>query len=331
MVELVTNVDVLIVGAGFAGLIAANRIQQRGQRVAVLDKGRSVGGRMASRRLGSGVADHGAQFFTVREQAFQEWVDRWIEEKLVYRWSMGWSDGSLAPLKEDGHPRYAVRGGMNALAKRIARDIDEVRVNIRIKSVKMEGEHWVLEDDLGRFFGGRSVLLTPPVPQSLELLNAGNVQLDEDEREALEAVEYMPCLTGMFRIKDHVTLPAPGAIQRRNSPISWIANNRQKGISDETIITVQADGVYSAQLWDSDDERVLKALRTDMRVYLPKEAEIVEEQLKRWKYSWPTNLYPDRCMLPTDLPGLVLAGDSFGGARMEGAFLSGLAAASAIS
>jgi len=31
--------------------------------------------------------------------------------------STGWSDGSLAATPSDGHPRYAVRGGMNALAK----------------------------------------------------------------------------------------------------------------------------------------------------------------------------------------------------------------------
>ena len=42
------------------------------------------------------------------------------------------------------------------------------------------------------------MLLTPPVPQSLDLLDDGDVQLSTRDRAALDAIEYEPCLTGMF-------------------------------------------------------------------------------------------------------------------------------------
>jgi predicted NAD/FAD-dependent oxidoreductase len=44
--------DVLVVGAGMAGLTAAAELQRAGRRVLVLDEGRGVGGRLASRRIG---------------------------------------------------------------------------------------------------------------------------------------------------------------------------------------------------------------------------------------------------------------------------------------
>ena len=45
--------DVLIIGGGMAGLTAASELQGAGCRVLVLDKGRGVGGRLASRRIGA--------------------------------------------------------------------------------------------------------------------------------------------------------------------------------------------------------------------------------------------------------------------------------------
>ena len=59
-----TKSDVLIVGAGLAGLLAANALQAAGQTVRVVEKARGVGGRLATWRLGPGRGDYGAQFFS---------------------------------------------------------------------------------------------------------------------------------------------------------------------------------------------------------------------------------------------------------------------------
>ena len=112
--------DVLVVGAGLSGLLAASTLAARGLTVQVVDKGRSVGGRLATRRMGPGRADHGAQFFTVRDPAFAALVKQWEAAGHVYTWSHGWSDGSLGQTPPDGHPRYATAEGMNTLAKVLA-------------------------------------------------------------------------------------------------------------------------------------------------------------------------------------------------------------------
>ncbi|MCX6540905.1 MAG: FAD-dependent oxidoreductase, partial [Actinobacteria bacterium] len=109
---------VVIVGAGLAGLTAARQLSDAGHHVVVFDKGRSPGGRLATRRIGSSRFDHGAQFFTIRSDAFAALVQPHLNSGLVFEWCRGFSpDG-------DGYPRYAVRAGMNAWAKALAVGLD---------------------------------------------------------------------------------------------------------------------------------------------------------------------------------------------------------------
>ena len=42
----------IVIGAGIAGLLAARQLAEAGRDVTVLDKGRGVGGRLATRRIG---------------------------------------------------------------------------------------------------------------------------------------------------------------------------------------------------------------------------------------------------------------------------------------
>lgn len=324
-------VDVLIIGAGLSGIMAARELEAKNYRVTVFDKGRSVGGRLATRRIGPGRADHGAQFFTVRDEGFQQYVDQWINDGLVYVWTNGFSDGSLVMPTYDGHPRHAVHGGLNALPKHLAEGLRDVQVNTKIVTATCDNKGWILQDQDGNLYTGRALLMTAPVPQSLTILDEGATVLARDDAAALRKIEYGPCLTGLFWIEGRVTLPQPGAVQRRNSNISWIGDNKQKGISPEaTIITVQANPTYSSQMWSSPDDRVLNALKTDLAMFMAEDATIKEAQLKRWRYSQPLSMYPERTMVADNNPPLLFAGDAFGGPRVEGAALSGLAAAEAL-
>lgn len=326
----ISTTDIVIIGAGMTGLMAARQLEAAGKEVIVLDKGRSVGGRMATRRMANATVDHGAQFFTVRTPEFQKHVDAWIDAGIVFMWSMGFSDGSISPVTDDGHARYAAHGGMNALAKWLAQDLKSVRTGVAVERVAQFGSRWHVFADNGRAYHANMVLMTAPVPQSLAMLDAGNIKLTPEKRGILESIEYEPCLTGLFVVSDNANLPEPGAVQRRDAAISWMANNKQKGISENSVITVQADGITSAQLWEADDERILRALRTDLLVYLPDDVKIHEEQLKRWRYSRPKAVHPAPYLRGADYPPLFFAGDAFGGPRVEGAVLSGLAVSEAM-
>lgn len=324
------NYDVLIVGAGLSGLMAATKLHEEAWRVLLLDKGRSVGGRLATRRIGAGRADHGAQFFTVRTPEFQTWVEGWHKEGLIFQWSTGWSDGSIMAPPSDGHPRYAVNGGMNALAKYLTQDLP-VQVETRVTQLSINDGGWQVEVHTGQIYTTRTLLLTPPVPQSLALLDAGQVELTPADLDTLEEIVYAPCLAALFLIEGAINLPEPGSIQRPGSPVSWIADNQRKGISpDATVITVHAGSDYSRQHWETPDVETMEFFKEEVERYLDENSRIVEMQFKRWRYALPVGVYPDRYLRATGVPSLIFAGDAFGGPRVEGAALSGLAAADAL-
>ena len=62
--------DLLIIGAGIAGLAAGRMAQQAGLKVMLIDKGRRVGGRVSTRRIDGFVFNHGAQFATSKSSDF---------------------------------------------------------------------------------------------------------------------------------------------------------------------------------------------------------------------------------------------------------------------
>lgn len=318
--------ETIILGAGLAGLMAARTLTEAGHPVTVVDKSRGVGGRLGTRRFGGGRADHGAQFFSVREPEFAAIVERWRDAGRAYEWSRGWSRGSHEDAKADGHVRFAAKNGMNQLAADLAADLPDVRVNTKITEIRHEDSRWHLFDDAGDAFTCSALILTAPVPQSLTLLSAGNVTLDTDAADALLRIDYAPCLCVMLLLDRPANLPAPGAIQRPGHWLPWLADNQAKGVSPLPMLTLHADAAYSAAHFDLPETEILANFEPEWRPYAP-DARVVEAQIKRWRFSMPTVLHPERSLVAMSAPPLIFAGDAFGEARVEGAAMSGLDAA----
>ena len=77
------KIDIVIVGAGLTGIMAARTLTDKGYEVLVIDKGKSVGGRMATRRIDGGKLIMGHSFFTVRTERFQSEVDQWLSQGFI--------------------------------------------------------------------------------------------------------------------------------------------------------------------------------------------------------------------------------------------------------
>ena len=327
------NVTSLVVGAGLAGLIAARELERSGVDVVVVDKGRGVGGRLATRRIGDGVFDHGAQFFTVRDAEFGEEVAQWLRAGVVREWCRGFA-GEDGTLRSDGHARYCGTNGMTGIAKHLAADLD-VRSGVRIERAAVRDGGWDVTTDAGECWRAGALLLTPPVPQSLALVESGGVALDLTVRACLEHISYDPCIAVMVLFHGNLQLPEPGAVRIEDGePVYWIADNKRKGVSpSRSALTIHAGANFSRAHWEAEDVSIFAALWAQAEKFLRDssnqrtENPVVETwQLKRWRYSKPSVTHTER-FLAVGTPPLVFAGDAFGGPRIEGAALSGMAAA----
>jgi renalase len=315
------NTDVLIVGAGMAGLTAAAELQLAGRSVLVLDKGRSVGGRLASRRIDGATFDHGAQFMTTRSQRFADVLEQGRLDGAMEEWCRGFAGGS------DGHARWRGKPSMSAVAKHLGLGLDLV-LETAVVALRRAGERWLAETTTGHTFNAEAVVLTPPVPQSLAMLDAGGNVLAPELRARLAAIEYERCLAVMAVLDGPSRIPQPGAVTLSGGPISWIADNQLKGISAEPAVTIHATHAFSLEHWERERTESGSALLEAAAMWLG--AGVKTFQVHGWRYSKPMRVDEEPCVLVEKSPPLVLAGDAFAGPRVEGAALSGWAAAAAI-
>lgn len=323
------NYQCLIIGAGMAGLTAARILQSHGLNVAVFDKGRGVGGRLATRwsenEMGErAFYDHGAQFFTVRDAAFQTQVGDWLARGLVKEWARGFADASGQP-QPDGHPRYCAVNGMNSLARNLAQSLP-VTTNAQVVSVSPFENGWRVTLASGVNHTAASLLLTPPVEQSLALLDAGATKLADETRAALERISYDPCFAVLVELEAPSRLPEPGAVQLRGEPLAWIGDNHRKGISpDAFTVTLHAGPEFTREHWDAPHDVIAQKLLHAASDWL--RAPVKRWQVHRWRYSQPVVTHPEAYLFTDEPAPLVFAGDAFGAPRVEGAFLSGRSAA----
>ena len=312
------DVEILIVGAGMAGLSAATELRRAGRRVLVLDKGRNVGGRMATRRIGEAVFDHGAQFITARSARFRATLGGMVEDGAVVEWCRGFAE------QADGHPRWRGHPGMTAVPRLLAAGVD-VRLETQIISVSQMASGWLARTKNGETFTAGALLLTAPVPQSLVLLDVGGFQLTEQMRMRLDAIEYERCLVVLAVLDGPSQISSPGGRQFSDGPISWIADNQVKGISPEPAVTIHASHAFSVEQWDGDRQQSGRELLRAAAPWL--RASVKEFHVHAWRYSKPLRVEESACLLAHDAPPLLFAGDAFAGSKVEGAALSGWAAA----
>src|SRR5215207_7590035 len=113
---------IAVVGAGIAGLAAARSLVDRGHTVAIFERSHVPGGRVGTRNIkaielprglsGELAFDHGAQYFTVRDQRFSELAAEWERDRVIAKWTgrivvfdgEGWEDTDGVTSRYVGTP-----------------------------------------------------------------------------------------------------------------------------------------------------------------------------------------------------------------------------------
>lgn len=327
---------VAVIGAGISGLFAARTLVDHGCEVKVFEKGRGCGGRMSTRRVDDlPTFDHGAQYFTARDRRFQRYVESWIERGLVAAWPNPddhnqqriavLDDGNMSFKDDDSVTRFVGTPGMNAIAKHLASGIDVV-TQATVAEVEKADRRIRLLDAEGASFGEFDrLVVSAPAAQTAKLLKNFPALA-----EPISQVDMNPCWSAMVRFDETLTDDWVGAFVH-NSLLSWVARNGTKPSrpAGEHLV-LHAGPEWTAANWERPaDEVASEMLDAFWKASGIEPIDANHLVGHRWKFAIPVDVAETRCFFDK-ASGIAACGDWAGGPRVEGAFLSGMAAAGRI-
>lgn len=324
------SLRVAVVGAGISGLTCARALRDQGHEVVVFEKSRGVGGRAATRRRENDQGqdhrfDHGAQYFTARHPLFRQYVNDWLACGVLQVLSP--QPVALEPERralKDQPERYVPTGGMSALGRHLAASL-EVKPNSRLTAVEFSADGWRLRTEDGEIDSTFDALvLTPPAPQTAALLG------DHPLAEVVQAVEMEPVWSLLLSLSEPLKHLPSFAFVNDSGPLSWICRQADRpGFPDHHDWLLHADHEWSRQHLEVTADAVVEPLLRAFSNLAGERLEIESAQAHRWRYAQAGNPLDGGCLWHAQ-SRLAVAGDWCAGNRIEGAFLSGNAAAGRI-
>ncbi len=339
------RVDVAVVGAGLAGLMAALPLQAAGYSVLLLEKSRGLGGRLASYRLNGSRCDRGVRYLTeegrllsgfVRSLRQRGVLEPWIEQGHIY---------TAEGLRLDS-PRthYVAPEGMSQIAKELGQGLT-VWYSRRVQTLAPESEGWhlgleaVVEgSEVPLEVKAQAVILAIPAPQALPIVET-LPGMTQEILTPLASVSYDPCLTLLAQYPQNgvpaeipwCSLEFPG-----DRDLSWLGLDSSKGTSsaprgDRPLVVINSSPELArSHIDDEDVTPVIEHLLNQGAAHVGDWLNTPETtHLHRWRYAFPRQTWSqDSLVLPTPFP-LICCGDWCGSHQVETALRSGLAAASA--
>lgn len=315
--------EVIVVGAGIAGLSCAAHLARAGMRVRVLDKARGPGGRLSTRRDADAQWDHGAQYFTARDRDFSALIRGLAEDGIVARWQprMVTIEGGVVTPRADAGERWVGAPRMSALTRALSRELD-VETGVRVSDLRREGGALTLFDERGRATQADVVLLTVPAAQALPLVEG----LSPSLASAAAAASLAPCWAVMCQLEGaELGFDAARII---GTPLSWAARDGSKpGRPDPATWVLHASPAWSRAHLEDAPEAVARALVAAFGEAVGRDLAPSSARAHRWRYALAESEGAlGGCLLDVEA-GVGVAGDWCLGARVESAWLSGRALA----
>ncbi|MEG4028987.1 MULTISPECIES: FAD-dependent oxidoreductase [unclassified Microcoleus] len=335
--------DVAVIGAGMAGLSCAQRLRQSGYSVAVVEKSRGAGGRVATRRVQGTRADHGARYLEPQGDAGQGLIEGLVDRHILTLWTdtvWEFRQGKLSAI-----PRccYVAPAGMNAIGKYLAQDL-EIWFGRRVQAISTtDNQMWHLSLEvtdsnleISQELIAKAVVMAIPAPQALMFLNY-EIGLKSDFIDQLRSVEYDPCITVMAgysatkqQYLSNLNLPWKSVSFPDNSDLAWVGLDSSKRLeSQQPVFVVHSSANFAERHLESVDlptvgQELLDRTSEYLIPWLKKPEWL---QVHRWRYAFCRNPLPVSCLAAEGTLPLVCAGDLCGEGQIEGALRSGLAAA----
>ncbi len=323
--------DVIIVGAGLTGLVAAERLRAAGRRVIVIERGPCPGGRMRSAWAGgSACFDTGPPSFLAQDPAFQQEVAGWEAAGVVAHWhpalrAISPDQATDAEPGSSGGDRIVGVPTMASLPDHLARDLD-VRYEVTVETIEPDGAGWTLRSasppgtPSTPMLQASEVLVTTPAPLARGLLG-------EHAPAELAHVQMLPCWVVMA-VLDRPLLSCDAAWVN-GGRLCWVAGEASKsGRPQSHAWTLLASPAYSSGKRDAQTKDVIDDLLSAAR-QLPGVSAFETEWTGAhfWTFS---QTMPGTRVGVLRAPGLTVAGDWSYGGGVEAAWRAGVDAAAGL-
>ena len=323
--------NIAIIGAGITGLSCARQLANAGYSVVLLDKGRGIGGRVATRRADHLRFDHGAQFIKARTESFKNTVFDAEQAYAATTWSPDFLNANTLPEQDTLPPEedimYVGMPSMSAFAKYMAEDLD-VYTSTRVTELQYQDSSWALIlEDGSNWSNFDLVIVTAPPVQTYELVSSFSSAFHD-----LQSVVMAPCWAGLFAFQNNPNL-AFDAYRSKKEEISWACNNSSKPARDTSSYcwVVHASKEWTRGHLNLPKEEISEKLLNLFAAICDKDSfgPLLHQNAHRWLYAFVETPLGQPYIYDRDIQ-LAVAGDWCLGPKVEAAYESGTALANAI-
>lgn len=175
------KLDVAIIGAGPSGIFCARRLASSGKKVALLEKSRNIGGRLASRRFDGHVFNFGVNSFHSTADELNEMVEHGIASETLIR--DGVEVSATAAITD------WTKGLVKGLDVRLGHLVEKIQVGDNENIITFSGSELAP-------MAAKDIIISAPAPQAAKILMDSGLPAG-----SLEQVEYSSAIYYMLSLK----------------------------------------------------------------------------------------------------------------------------------
>lgn len=276
------TLDVLVIGAGISGLVAASQLCKTGLSVHCVEKARGSGGRMSSKRVAAEAYDETISFdlgcasFTASSELFRSQVENWISQGLANIWH----------YSEERGAHYVPVPRSSSITRAIANALP-VHFSTRITAVQKEQDSWLaFVGEPGQcipFAMVKNIVFATPPQQAADLLPCGHPL-----KASLSQPILLPQWVLMLHVKGHLDLSEP-YYEFSDSPIDKLILEQSKPgrVEQGSYQTwvLHATTAWSAEHIEMEKESIAKHLIAALASHIASPVIVEQHYLHRWLYA----------------------------------------------
>lgn len=295
------SVETCVVGSGFGGLTIARALEAAGSDYLVLDKGRTPGGRAATRRFADSRFDHGLP---------------WLNELGPFTKELIAEGKEAGVLEQAAGGNWFAPTGISSLGKHLAKGL-KVRNRVRVTGILPEDDSLTLitetDGEESKVRVVRNLYLAMPLPQALELV------------EPLIGAGFRPAgdpfdksIVGMVRLERDSLPTAPLSGRLDVAGHGTLVPDFTKFPDVEPGVSLRLTPEASDRLWD-EDESVVKSYVSDVLESLSGPIPDDRIQVMKWRFANGSGLVKEPFHLANSgTTSIAICGDAFFGGQVEG-------------